>query len=106
MGKTNEISPLQFVKRVEYTRNCLPHVYVYCSLGTRNWNFSFFTCNGFRVGCKNYNKEDYDYEHFFPGGTNNLHFADIQHPFLITSRYTRLARRQAKTDHYRKSSIL
>jgi hypothetical protein len=25
------------------------HVY---SLGTRNWNFSFFTCNGFRVGCK------------------------------------------------------
>jgi hypothetical protein len=48
----------------------------------------------------------YDYEHFIPGGTNNLHFADIRHPFLITSRYTRLARRQAKTDHYRKSSLL
>jgi hypothetical protein len=23
-------------------------------LETRNWNFSFFTCNGFRVGCKDF----------------------------------------------------
>jgi hypothetical protein len=30
--------------------------------------------------------EIYDYEHFIPGGTNNLHFAYIRHPFLITSR--------------------
>jgi hypothetical protein len=29
-------------------------IYLYIlTLGTRNWNFSFFTCNGFRVGCKN-----------------------------------------------------
>jgi hypothetical protein len=27
----------------------------------------------------------YDYEQFIPGGTNNLHFADIRHPFLVTS---------------------
>jgi hypothetical protein len=27
----------------------------------------------------------YDYEQFIPGGTNNLHFADIWHPFLVTS---------------------
>jgi hypothetical protein len=30
--------------------------------------------------------EIYDYEHFIPGGTNNLHFAYIRHPFLMTSR--------------------
>jgi hypothetical protein len=48
----------------------------------------------------------YDYEHFIRGRTNNLHFADTRHPFLITSRYTRLADRQAKTDHYRKTSLL
>jgi hypothetical protein len=48
----------------------------------------------------------YDYEHFIPGVTNNLYFADTRNSFLITSRYTRLARRQAKTDHYRKSSLL
>jgi hypothetical protein len=29
------------------------------SLATRNWNFSFFTCNGFRVGCKDYNNAEY-----------------------------------------------
>jgi hypothetical protein len=27
----------------------------------------------------------YDYEQFIPGGTNNLHFIDIRHPFLVTS---------------------
>jgi hypothetical protein len=27
----------------------------------------------------------YDYEQFIPGGTNNLHFTDIRHPFLVTS---------------------
>jgi hypothetical protein len=48
----------------------------------------------------------YDYEHFIPGGTNNLHFADIRHTFLITSKYTKLAPRQAKTDHYHNSSLL
>jgi hypothetical protein len=48
----------------------------------------------------------YDCEHFIPGGTNNPHIADIRHPFLITSRYTRLARRRANTDHYRKSLLL
>jgi hypothetical protein len=42
----------------------------------------------------------------FQEAQTNMHFADIRHPFLITSRYTRLARRQAKTDHYRKSSLL
>jgi hypothetical protein len=29
----------------------------------------------------------YGYEQFIPGGTNNLHFTDIRHPFLGTSRY-------------------
>jgi hypothetical protein len=58
------------------------------TLGTRNWNFSFFTCNGFREVVKIIIMKIYDYEHFIPGGTNNLHFADIRHPlFLITSRY-------------------
>jgi hypothetical protein len=42
-----------------YTRYDRSTVFQYgwlYTLGTRNWNFSFFTCNGFRVGCKDYNK--------------------------------------------------
>jgi hypothetical protein len=41
-----QISPLSYLILFE--------IYLYIlTLGTRNWNFSFFTCNGFRVGCKN-----------------------------------------------------
>jgi hypothetical protein len=32
----------------------------------------------------------YDYEQFIPGRTNNLHFTDIRHPFLGTSRWINL----------------
>jgi hypothetical protein len=37
---------------IEIIVNCIP------SLRRRNWNFSYFTYNGFRVDCKDFNNED------------------------------------------------
>jgi hypothetical protein len=46
------------------------------------------------------------YTIFFRRSQKNKKNANIRHPFLVTSRQTRLALRQAKTYHYRKSSLL